>query len=222
MFLTTAEADAIDAQVARVESRTGVQIVTAVVGKSDTYVELPWKAFTLGASLAAFGVVAADAWRPEWVTASTALLHVVTILGVAGACALLAVFVPAFGRLFLRATRRDLEVRHYAQSMFLTRELFSTRQRTSVLVLVSLFERRVEILPDTGLHDRVSEADWRAVVLRMTPLLREARPFHALQEGLAVIEALLAAKGLRTAGAAAAGDPGSNDLPDRLIEEPGA
>ena len=90
-----------------------------------------------------------------------------------------------------------------------------------MLVLVSLFERRVEILPDTGLRDRVSEADWRAVVSRMTPLLRDARPFHALQEGLGVIETLLVAKGLRTAGAGAGG-PGSNDLPDRPIEEAGA
>jgi putative membrane protein len=215
MFLTRAEADAIDAQVARVESRTGVQIVTAVVGKSDTYVELPWKAFALGASLAAFGVVVADAWRPDWVTSRTALLHAVTILGAAAASALLAVFVPAFGRLFLRATRRELEVRHHAQSLFLTRELFRTRQRTGVLVLVSLFERRIEILPDTGLHDRVSEADWRAVIAPMTPLLRQARPFHALEEGLAALEALLAAKGFRAA------EGGANELPDRPIEERG-
>ena len=193
-----------------------MQIVTAVVGKSDTYVELPWKAFALGASLAAFGVVVAEAVRPEWPTSRTALLHAVTILGVAAASALLAVFIPAVGRLFLRATRRDLEVRQYAQSLFLTRQLFRTGQRTSVLVLVSLFERRIEILPDTGLHDRVTEAEWRAVIDRMTPLLRQARPFHALQEGVDAVEALLAAKGFRAAKA------GDNDLPDQPIQERGA
>lgn len=219
MFLTATESDAIDAQVARVESRTGVQVVTAVVGKSDSYVELPWKAFALGASLAAFGVVLADAWRPEWVTASTALLHMVTILGAAAACALLAVFAPPFGRLFLRATRRETEVRQHAQSLFLTQELFRTRRRASVLVLVSLFERRIEILPDAGLHDCVGEADWRAVVTRMTPRLREARPFHALQEGLAALEALLLAKGFGAPESDAAKD---NALPDRPIEERGA
>ncbi len=219
MFLTTTESDAIDAQVARVESRTGVQVVTAVVGKSDSYVELPWKAFALGASLAAFGVVLADTWRPEWVTATTALLHVVTILGAAGACALLAVFAPPFGRLFLRAAQRETEVREYARSLFLTKELFRTRRRTSVLVLVSLFERRIEILPDTGLHDHVSEADWRAVVAGMTPALREARPFHALQEGLAALEAMLLARGFGTPDSGAAKD---NALPDRPIEERGA
>ena len=74
--------------------------------------------------------------------------------------------VPPFARLFLAAHRRDLEVRQHAQSLFLTRELFATRARTGVLILVSLFERRIEILPDTGLHARVSEADWRGVVER--------------------------------------------------------
>jgi putative membrane protein len=215
MFLSAAEAGAIADHVARIESRAGVQIVPAVVGKSDTYVELPWKAFALGASMAAFATVVADAWRPDWITAGTALLHAVMILAVGGASALLAVFVPSFARLFLRATRRDLEVRHHAQSLFLTRELFRTRQRLGVLVLVSLFERRIEILPDTGFHDRVSEAEWNAVIARMTPLLRQGRPFHALQEALTALEALLDAKGFRTVRSSGA------RLDDEPIEERG-
>ena len=215
MFLSDAEADAIDAQIGRLESRTGVQVVTAVVGKSDTYVELPWKAFALGAAFAGFAVALADMRWPQWVTSHTALIHATTILGAAAASALLAVFVPPFARLFLRATRRDLEVRQHAQSLFLTRELFKTRGRTGVLILVSLFERRVEILPDTGLRARVSEADWGSVIAQMTPRLREARPFHALQEGLAALEDLLASKGFQPGA-------GPNELPDRPIEERGA
>jgi putative membrane protein len=214
MFLSDAEADAIDAQIGRLESRTGVQVVTAAVGKSDTYVELPWKAFALGAALTGFAVVLADTAWPQWATSNAALIQATTILGAAAASALLAIFVPPFARLFLRATRRDLEVRQHAQSLFLTRELFKTRGRTGVLILVSLFERRVEILPDTGLHARVSEADWGSVVARMTPRLREARPFHALQEGLAALEDMLVSKGFQPGA-----DP--NELPDRPIEERG-
>ena len=214
MFLSNAEADAIDAEIGRLESRTGVQVVTAVVGKSDTYVELPWKAFALGAALAGFAVVLADTAWPQWVTSHTALIHATTILGVAAASALLAVFVPPFARLFLRPTRRDLEVRQHAQSLFLTRELFKTRGRTGVLILVSLFERRVEILPDIGLHARISEAEWKAVIARMTPRLREARPFDALQEGLAALADLLASKGFQPGA-------GPNELPDRPIEDRG-
>ncbi len=215
MFLTPDEAGSLDAHVARVEAGTGVQIVTSVIGKADTYAELPWMAFALGASLAACATVAADAWQPAWVTAHTALLVTLAVLGTGGAAALLAVFVPPFARLFLRDTRSQVEVRQYAESLFLRRELFRTANRTGILVLVSLFERRIEIVPDTGLCDRVSDADWQGVVARVGDSLRRRRPADALQEGLSAIEALLQHKGFR------AGQPGPNELPDRAIEERG-
>jgi putative membrane protein len=192
-----------------------VQVVVAVVRRSDSYVELPWKAFALGASVAALGVVIWSLWRPDWVTSQTTLLQAVVILGTGAACALLAVFVPSFARLFLRAVRREVEVRQYAQSLFLTRELFRTHGRAAVLILVSQFERRIEILPDVGLHGRVAEAEWRAIIDTMAPHLREARPSHALREALAAVEQVLVSKGLRGTGAA-------NELPDRPVEEQGA
>lgn len=215
MFLPGAEAQAVEAAVARIEARTGVQIVTAVVGKSDTYVELPWKAFALGASLAAFAGVAADLWRPQWVTAATPLVDAVTVLAAGAALALLAMFVPPFARLFLRVHRAEVEVRQHAQSLFLRRQLFSTPARTAVLILVSLFERRIEILPDTGLHARITEDDWGAVIARMTPALRQASAARALEEGLAAAETLLIARGFAAGGATA------NALPDAPIEERG-
>jgi putative membrane protein len=215
MFLTPDEAGSLDAHVARVEAHTGVQIVTAVVGKSDTYAELPWMAFALGASAAACLTVAADAWQPAWVTARTALVLALAVLGTGGAAALLAVFARPVARLFLRDTRSHTEVRQYAESLFLRREVFRTADRTGILLLVSLFERRIEIVPDTGLAGRVSDADWQAVVARMGDSLRRRRPADALQEGLSAIEALLQHKGFR------AGHAGPNELPDRPVEERG-
>jgi putative membrane protein len=215
VLLNRAESDAIGALIATVELRTGVQVVVAAIGKSDSYVELPWKAFAVGASVAAFAAVLADLWRPQWVTSETALVFAVIVLGAAAACALLVIFVPPFARLFLRAARGHVEVKQYAQSLFLTRELFRTHGRTAVLILVSEFERRIEILPDVGLHARVSEAEWRRVIDAMAPRLREARPFHALQEGLAAAEHLLVSKGFR--GRSGAPD----ELSDRPIDERG-
>ena len=90
MFLSDAEVGAIDAQIGRLESQTGVQVVTAMIGRSDTYVELPWKAFALGAALAGFAVVLADVRWPLWVTSHTALIYAITILEAAAASALAA------------------------------------------------------------------------------------------------------------------------------------
>jgi putative membrane protein len=217
MLLSKAEADAITARSAQLESRVGVQVIAAIIGKADAHVELPWKAFALGAVLSGLAVVVADLARPQWLTANVALVDTVTILSTGAASALLAVFVPAYARFFLRSTRRDAEVRRYAEALFLRHELFRTRERNGILILVSCFERKVEILADVGLHRRVSDAEWRPVIARMTPRLRERRFAEALQEGLAAAEELLAAKGLK-----ASVDAGSeNELPDRPIDKGG-
>jgi putative membrane protein len=217
MLLSKAEADAITARSAEFESRVGVQVIAAIIGKADAHVELPWKAFALGAVLSGLAVVVADLARPQWLTANVALIDAVTILGTGAASALLAVFVPAYARLFLRSTRRDAEVRRYAEALFLRHELFKTRERNGILILVSCFERKVEILADLGLHRRVSDAEWRPVIARMTPLLRERRFAEALLEGLSATEELLAAKGLK----ARVGEGAENELPDRPINEGG-
>lgn len=214
-FLDHGESAALEQAIAALEAQTGVQLVTAVIGKADSYAELPWKAFALGTALAALVLVVADALSPRWTGADNALIFAVAILGAGAVSALLAVAAPPYARLFLRATRRDLEVRHYAQAFFLRRELFATRGRNGILLLVSLFERKVEILPDVGLHARFDSADWRTVIDAMTPLLRERRCFGALQQGVARLQALLVAKGMSRA-------PGGNELADRPIQETGA
>ena len=215
MFLSAAEAAAIEESIARVEARTGIPVVTAVVGKADAYAELPWMAFALGVSLSALGAVVADALRPDWVSAQIALLHTATILAIGGASALAAVFIPAYARLFLRPALRDLEVRHYAQSLFLRRELFKTRGRNGILILVCRFERKIEILADVGLQPRIATADWDRTIAAMTPHLRDGRSAAALEAGLDALGAMLAGKGF----AAAAG--ADHELYEAPIEEQG-
>jgi len=214
-FLDQRESAALEQAIAGLEAQTGVQLVTAVIGKADSYVELPWKAFALGTAFCALALVVADALSPRWTGADSALIFAVAILGAGAVSALLAVAAPAYARLFLRATRRDLEVRHYAQAFFLRRELFATRGRNGILLLVALFERKVEILPDVGLHARFDGTDWRTVIDAMTPLLRERRCFGALQQGVVRLEALLLAKGMSAAS-------GGNELADRPVQETGA
>jgi putative membrane protein len=216
MPLSPSEREAIDAATARVEARTGVQVITAIVGKADHYAELPWMAFAFGVSIAALSAVVAEWLRPQWVSAEVALVHTVTILGFGAASALAAVLVPANARLFLREVRRDEEVRHYAESMFLRRELFKTHARTAVLILVARFERKVEIVADKGFDGRVGRDEWSRVIDSMTPPLADSRYADAFRNGLEAIETLLVAKGY----APRAG--GANELPDRPIVERGA
>ena len=212
-LLTTAQADAINAEVARIEARTGVEIVAVVTAKSSHYPQIPWKAFALGVSLAAAAAVIGDLVRPEWPAPHSAFLAVIAMLGAGAGLALSTIFVPGIARVFLRGPRRDFEVRQCAREMFLRHEVFATHDRMGVLVLVSLFERKLEIVADRGFDGRVAAVEWRASIERMAPLVATEGPAAALREGLSAIEALLVEKGYGSAR------PGANELPDAPREE---
>jgi putative membrane protein len=213
IFLTPAESDAIAARVAAFEHERGVEIVTLVVGKSDVYPETVWKAFALGAVLTALVVTVGDILRPDWTTAGAALSAVLATLGFGALCALASVYVPAFARLFLRESRATLEVGQYARVQFLERQLFATPQRTAILMVVSLLERRVVVLADTGLRSQVCAAEWDAVIARMTPHLAAGATGAAVLAGLDATSELLAGKGITRGG--------GNVFADQPLEEPG-
>jgi putative membrane protein len=209
--VTADEAAAIERSVAAFEARTGIEIVAAVERRSDLYPEVPWRAFALGASLAALGALLGALSRPEWTTPGALLAQAVTILGVSALVALASMLVPGFGRLFIRDGRMQEEVRQRAEVVFLARELFATPGRDAILVLVSRFERRVVVVPDVAWRGRVSTAEWGAVVERMTPLLAADRIVEAFGAGFDAIGALLVSKG-------AGGGRARQRLSDTLVQ----
>jgi len=196
VLLTDDEKAAIEARVAALEQALGIEVVTVVTAKSDEYPEIVWTAFAFGAAFAALFVAVADALRPEWVTSALVFSSVVAVLAVGALCALATVYVPAFARLFLRKSRAAVEVAQYANDQFLQRELFATPTRTALLVVVSLLEHRVVILPDKGLRAHASAAQWDGVIARMTPRLAAGATGAAVTAGLDAVAELLGGKPL--------------------------
>ena len=129
----------IDACVKAVEARTGAEIATAIVGKSDHYPEIPWKAFALGVSLVALTRVLLAVYWPRWGAGPALLSDVIAILGGGALLALLAIRVPSVGRLFVQHVHAEVEVRQHAEVLMLRGEMFATTGRNAVLILVSVF-----------------------------------------------------------------------------------
>lgn len=216
MYLTPQEQQQINGLVAEVEAATGAQVLVAVIGKSDSYPEIPWKAFATGAAIAALAVVLDDWLRPGWAGPYSAIFDVIAILGAGAALGLLTVFIPPFARLFLDRLRADTEARQYARSLFLERELFGTRQRAGVLLLVSRFEHTVVVLPDAAIRSRVNEAELGRIIAQMTPLLARGETAAALCAGLQALRAQLLDRGF--GGPAGDGD----EITASLVQEKGA
>lgn len=211
--LNEEEQNRLNEYITEAEKRTGSQIVLAVISKSDTYPELPWKAFALGASLAALMALLMNSRAPAMLPFQAVFLSLVMILAAGAGMALIAVFVPDFARLFLTLHRAETETRQYAQSLFLSRELFATGERRAVLLMVSLFERRIVVLPDKGLAGRFDEAAVHRVIDSMREDLSAGRTEQALFAGLKALEA----------GMAPADPSGysGNILPNLITEEKG-
>jgi putative membrane protein len=213
-YLNDQERIKLDQRIAEAEKRTGAQIVLAVIERSDSYVELPWKAFALGA--AGGGLVAAwfGFFQPGWQSGGAVLTAVASTLFTGAVFTLLATALPGIARYLLDAHRAESEVLQYAQAFFLDRQLFATRERTGILLLVSMFERQVVLLPDKGLDKRLSREAQRSIVNSMIAVLAEKRVGRALEIGLEALENVLTATG----PAASA----ENELPNAVVEEKGS
>ena len=207
--LSGEERDVLNQKVTAAEKRTGAQIVLAIIERSDSYAELPWKAFALGTSGAGLLVFLMNMMWPLPDPVMAALLAIVIMLAAGAGVALLSVFVPDFARLFLHSHRAEVETMQYAKSLFLSRELFGTPERRAVLLLVSLFERRIVILPDAGLRLKISQDATEKIIAHMCAFLKSGKTAQALETGLKKLEEVILSDG------------SSHELPN-VIEERGA
>ena len=62
-----------------------------------------------------------------------------------------------------------------------------------MLVLISVFERRVWVLADRGINAKVKEGQWDEIVKMITDGIRQKRAADAICAAVEKIEALLAA-----------------------------
>jgi putative membrane protein len=101
-----------------------------------------------------------------------------------------------------------------AEQAFYKHGLHNTKGRTGILILVSLLERRVHVLADKGLNDRVPAGTWDGLVKGIIDGIRTGQATDAICAAIATCGALLA-----HVSPVGSGD-NPNELPDRLIEEP--
>ena len=194
-YFSKSDLEAIRQAVAGAERRTSGEIVPYVVGASDDYAEARWRGATLGALLGA--LVAAlvheaaglwGGWFAAWVTLPPAAG------GIAGFLA--ATLAPPVRRLLVDDAALDRNVRRRAEQAFLAEEVFRTRDRTGILVFLSLFERRVTVLADSGISAVVPQTEWDAIVAGIVAGIRAGRAPAALVEGISACGAVLERHGV--------------------------
>lgn len=182
-FFSEADLGAVSEAAREAELRTSGEIIPYVVGACDDYDEAGWKAAVFGALAGAVGGFAAHYIGGFW-GGSTVQWVVGPALVIALGGFLLCRWVPAVRRSFVRDEILDLRARRRAATAFLDEEVFSTRDRTGVLIFVAIFERRVVVLGDAGINAAVPEGAWERVVEDMVAGIRRGEPARALVDAI--------------------------------------
>lgn len=212
-ILTDTDRILLDKLIAEAEAQTRVQIVLATTKRSDSYAEIPWKAFATGTSISGFAVFLLDLLLVRWETGTMILFSVAAILAAGAIFALMTLLFKGFARLFLSENRKETETLQYAESIFLSRELFTSEGRRGIMLLLSQFERRVVILPDKGVRDRLSAEVMNNIISKMTHHLRHNEVKKALETGLEELVSVLCTS--------ASSRSDKNDLSNEIIEGKG-
>jgi putative membrane protein len=185
------------------ESRTVGEIVPVVLERSDGYPGACWLAALIAMLLGSALLERHLPWsEPHW------LLLAQVGLGAIGFA--LARGLPDLQRLFISETRATEMAGEQALQEFQLLGLRETAERTGVLVFVSLLERRVIILGDTGIHAKVGDEHWQRTRDAVLQGARGGSLADGLVAGVRACGDVLAEHFPKTAG-------NPNEIPDRLI-----
>ncbi len=190
--------DRIRDAVGRAEERTAGEIVPVVVPRSDDYEVAVWRGIGAVTLLVLMGVLLTlqfyDGWGLGWLFAPWGVALSVLVAGTVGG--VLARYVYPLQRLLVGSDRLDEIVHRRALQAFVEEEVFDTRDRTGILLFVSLREHRIEVLGDAGINRQVEPDDWANVVARIQRGIQNNNLTDGLVEAVEMCGDLLERKGV--------------------------
>ncbi|HJU04007.1 MAG TPA: TPM domain-containing protein [Nitrospiraceae bacterium] len=194
------------------ERRTRGEIVPMVVPASARYREA-WHLTGLLSALVALAILLMVefgwtpwtwAYHPGWILIGVVMAYLIgSAVGTQPWCI----------RLLTAEQRMAMKVRRRAESAFYEHGLHRTHEGTGILIMLSLLERRVEILADRAINERLPPGTWDGVVQDLVQGLRRGQPAAAMCAAITRCADLLAIHfPVRDRN-------NPNELPDELIRE---
>jgi putative membrane protein len=195
------------------EQRTSAEIVPMIVSRSGLYRDARHRnGLSLALLVLAGGLTFEAAWLPwGWHAANAAWLLLATLAAYALG-AWLGTFAPVI-RIMTSAERMRQKVKLRAERAFSQHAISQTRERTGVLVMVSLLERQVYVLPDRDIGNRVTPEEWASVASAAVERLKA----DDLVGGLCAAIDRCGELAARVCPARSGDNP--NEISDRVIED---
>ena len=199
MQFTKEDHETVSAAIHEAEKRTCGQIVCVLAHSSSDYAYVPILWASVLALLVPWPLIYFTPWSVQRIFSLQLAVFIVAGLVFSWMPLRLALVPGAVRR--ARAHRAALE-------QFVVRGIGRTRNRTGVLIFVSLAEHYARIIADEGIAAKVHSAEWQAAIDALTAHMRDGRIAAGFTAAIERCGAVLAAH--------APPDGSPNELPDRL------
>lgn len=230
-MLTDQDRARIEASIKTAEARTRGEIYCVVAHESSDYREAPiaWAALAALAApaillLAGIRVTVPDIFGEDWsaaqigavaeAAAREAVAGSILLQGVLFLLVAVVVSIPPIRRFMTPRSLKRERVRRRAQEQFLAKNLQSTRERTGVLIFVSIQERLAELIADEGIAAKVDPKAWDMAMGLLTDGIKRGQPAEGFEQAIAHCGEILA-----THFPARAGD-NPDELSNTVVELP--
>ena len=191
--------EAVAAAIRAAEKKTSGQIVCVLAHSSSGYVHVPILWAVALALFAPWPLIDFTHWNVQRIF----LLQLVVFI-VAG---LIFSWMPLRLLLVPRAVQRA-RAHRAAIEQFVVRGISRTKNRTGVLIFVSLAEHYARIIADDGIAEKVQNSEWQAAIDALTAHMRDDQIAAGFAAAIARCSEVLAQH--------APPDGSPNELPDRL------
>ena len=213
--LTETELERIRDAVARAETRTSGEIVPYVVARSASYDVAIYRGSLILGAIACFAVFLVEVFPIgsgwSWLSLGTSQT-VMMIVGAGAIGAVIASMVHPVGRVLAGKAQLAHAVRQRALAAFVEKEVFKTRERTGIMLLVSLYERRIQVIGDSGINERVAEDAWAGIVNKIRDGIRSGDLADGMVAGIEMAGDLLEQSGVEIR------PDDTNELADDVIQ----
>ena len=183
-FFTAEEKERLKSTTQEVESKTIGEIVIMVVDHSDHYIEAEVLGSVLLGSLLSLILTVLFFHSSIWSYIPLSFLFFFP-------CWLLFIKVEVLKKRFIGTRRKEEAVRLRAERAFFERGLYKTKKNTGVLFFLSLLEKKVWVLADKGIYEKMDQETLNLFANEVSSGIREGRASEALSQAIREIGGLL-------------------------------
>ena len=146
----------IQSLIKKIESQTSAEIVPAILKNSDNY---PAAYYRSGLFFSSLAFIITYFFFREFIVYAILIGYLI---------GLVLSFIPFVKKLFIFKPEIEEETLQKAYEIFLEHKIHQTSNRSGVLVMLSIFEKRAIILADKNINTLVQEDTWVKVIDKLT------------------------------------------------------